>query len=160
MVSIFITTILSLVVLGTVAMQEIEFDATPESLALIVGILLSLLFSYVPGFATWFNRLGQNLDGTDDKGTLKRLVMLGLLLVTSLAIFGLSCGGIIGGVSCDKAGITHLVWIFIWALIGNQTTHTVSPIIGEKNIEKPDVDPNYTYMGKTQWTAEQEDEQK
>ena len=94
---------------------------TAETLALIAGVVLSLLFSYIPGFNAWFAAL---------EGVYKRLIMLSLVLVTALVIFGLSCaewviGGI--GVTCDQAGILMLVEMFIIVMIANQSMFLASP---------------------------------
>lgn len=119
----------------------IQFEVTPESLAAVAGIALSLLFSYAPGLADWYNALGTNPDGTTDGGTMKRLVMLGLLLLTTLAVFGLACGGVIAGVACTQAGFTTVFWMFVQAAIANQMTHMASPRIGKKRVLKKPIEP-------------------
>jgi hypothetical protein len=105
-----------------------------ELLAAIAGILLSLLFSYVPKFADWYNPLD---------GTKKRLVMLGLLVLAAGGTFGLSCDKIVQGVTCDMPGAIQLVSAFIFALIANQSTNSISPEVG---LKKPslyeDIDAN------------------
>jgi len=95
----------------------------PEILAAIAGIFLSVLFSYVPGFATKYNPLD---------GTKKRLIMLGLLVLAAGATFGLSCAGIVKGVTCDQPGAIQLVTAFVFAMIANQGTNAISPEIGLK----------------------------
>jgi hypothetical protein len=89
-----------------------------EQLSLIAGILLSLGFSYVPGLNAKFASLA---------GETKRLIMLGLLLVVSGAVFGLSCANIFPTVSCDQAGALGLVEVFVLAAIANQTAFMLSP---------------------------------
>ena len=59
---------------------------TPEQLASIAGIALSLVFSYVPGASDWYAGLNP---------IPKRLVMAGSLLVVSVAVFGLSCASLL-----------------------------------------------------------------
>lgn len=103
-------------------------EMTPEAISILAGACLSLLFAYVPGFATWYQKLGA--DNPDDNGTSKRLVMLALLLVTVAAIYGLTCAGIVSGTTCNKAGIVQLVWCFILAVIANQSTFPVLPKVG------------------------------
>lgn len=94
---------------------------TPELLASVAGIVLSLCFSYIPGAeGKW-----ANLDGN-----YKRLIMLGLLLAVALAVFGLACGGIeLEGVAvvCDQAGAMALLNVFIMAAIANQAAFLLSP---------------------------------
>lgn len=106
-------------------------DITPEVLTAIAGVVLSLLFSYVPGLNVWFDSLGagKGPDGADED-TPKQLFMAGLLLVVCLAIFGLSCWGVMAAVSCDRPGLIGLVWVYILALMSNQGIHRISPKAG------------------------------
>jgi hypothetical protein len=97
---------------------------TQEVLAAIAGILLSLVCSYVPGIATKYNALD---------GTKKRLIMAGLLLLAAAGTFGLSCAHIVGGVTCDQPGLIQLATAFIFALIANQSTNSISPELGAKD---------------------------
>jgi hypothetical protein len=91
---------------------------TPELLASVAGILMSLLAAYVPGFNEWFNAL---------ESRTKRLVMVGLLLVSSLATVGLSCAGWFDPlVTCDQAGIETVIWAFVLALMANQATYAIT----------------------------------
>lgn len=97
----------------------IAFEVTPELLAMVAGVVLSLLFSYLPGLRTMFGGL---LPET------KRLVMLAILAISAIAITVLTCAGVVSsGVTCDRAGIIQVIWIFILAMIGNQTTFQISP---------------------------------
>lgn len=89
-----------------------------EFLSMIAGILLSLLFSYVPGASDWYGALD---------GVRKRLVMLGLLFLAAVGAFALSCAGIYDFAPCDQAGAVQAVEAFIAAVIANQTTYLVSP---------------------------------
>lgn len=101
---------------------------TAESLALVSGVILSLLFSYIPGL----NSKYKSLDGV-----YKRLVMLGLLLLVSGVIYGIACLGwaaSIGiAVTCDQAGVIELGKGFVLAMIANQTTYSISPQVGNKS---------------------------
>ncbi len=93
-----------------------------DLIAAIAGVLLSLIFSYVPGAKRWFARLD---------GQRKRLVMLGLLALVSLGSMGLACSG--GGrdfglaLTCDRPGVVQIVTAFMSAVVANQTTYTISP---------------------------------
>ena len=91
-------------------------DAT--LLASIAGIVLSLAFSYIPGLDTWY---------AVRDGTVKRLIMLGVLLLTALATFGLSCAKLWPTVTCDQAGAMKLVEALIFAAITNQSAYLLSP---------------------------------
>ncbi len=94
-----------------------EVKVTPELLSAVAGALLSLLASYFPKFAPWF----QGLEPPK-----KRQVMALLLLGVTAIIVGLSCGGIIQGVQCSQNGIVSMVWAYILALVANQSTYSIS----------------------------------
>ena len=89
-----------------------------EQLAAIAGVVLSLVFSYIPGISDWYSGL---------ESTQKRLVMAALLLAVAGAAFGLSCGNVWVTVTCDKAGVIGLVNALIAALVANQATYQLSP---------------------------------
>lgn len=90
-----------------------------EGLALISGIVLSLVFSYVPGLEGWFDAL---------EGTSKRLIMLGLLALTAVGVFGVACLGWFNtGVTCNQAGAVVLVEAFFVAMVANQSAYLISP---------------------------------
>lgn len=91
---------------------------SPELLASVGGVVLSLAFSYIPGLDTWYAALD---------GKAKRLVMLGVLFATALAVFGLSCAKLWVSVTCDQAGAIELVKAFIMAMVANQATFLMSP---------------------------------
>jgi Na+/H+ antiporter NhaD/arsenite permease-like protein len=104
--------------------MEITFTPSPEAIIMIAGVVLSVLFSYVPGFANWYNTI-------EDEVT-KQLIMLGLLIVVTAAVFALACGGMIQGVVCTKPGLIQLIWALILAVIANQSTDRISPNVGLK----------------------------
>jgi len=89
----------------------------PELLAAMAGVILSLAFSYVPGVKTWYKGLS---------GEWKRLIMAGLLLVTALVLYGLGCAAVVKGVTCSRDGFAQLVWMFLVALVSNQSTYTIA----------------------------------
>jgi hypothetical protein len=91
---------------------------TAENLSMYAGVLLSLVFAYVPGVSPWYKALASDI---------KRLVMLAVLAITAGAIFGLACAGYWSGIVCDQSGAVELVKLFIAALIANQATFLVSP---------------------------------
>lgn len=99
-------------------------------IASVAGALLSLLFAYVPGAKGWFEGL---------KGGQKRLVMLGCLVVTALALVGLACGGLAADfglkVTCDRPGIVAVIEAFVMAVMGNQATFLISPKGGTAKVE-------------------------
>ena len=95
---------------------------TPQLLSSIAGIILSLLFSYIPGLSSWYDTL---------TATYKRLVMLALLAVTSLSAFGLACLGWLPyfnlNLACDQKGGVELLMAFVLALVANQSTYLITP---------------------------------
>ena len=94
---------------------------TSETLILISGAVLSLLFSYVPSLNTWFAAKSPDI---------KRLIMAGMLLLVSAVIFGLSCAGLgseIGiQLECSKEGVIGLIKIFIMAVVANQGAYALT----------------------------------
>ncbi|MBW1994511.1 MAG: hypothetical protein JRI77_08680 [Deltaproteobacteria bacterium] len=95
---------------------------TPEILTAVASIVLSLLFSYVPGLNTWYAQLAKEF---------KQLAMLGLLVVTGVT-FGLACAGVLYdlfgmAVTCDQAGALGLVRALIFAIVANQGVYKLSP---------------------------------
>ena len=89
-----------------------------ELLAGTAGVVLSLLFEYLPGLNDWYNALA---DGW------QKLVMLGALILSAAGIFGLACIGRSELVTCDVNGVWLLVEYFVLALVANQATHRISP---------------------------------
>lgn len=96
-----------------------SFELSPDLLAAIAGAVLSLIFSFTPGLSTWFAGLLPEI---------KRLIMLGLLLVSTAVIYAGTCVGIfVTDITCDQAGILRLVWMLIAAVMANQSTYAITP---------------------------------
>lgn len=95
---------------------------TPELIAAVAGVVLSLAASYLPGFSTWHDGLSP-----DDR----RRLMLGVLLVVTLAMFGIGCAGwqeqFNISVSCTLDGAFDLFWAFFYAVTANQATYMITP---------------------------------
>ena len=89
-----------------------------ELLSSIVASILSLVFAYVPGIEAWFTALDAKV---------KASVMAIVLILTTVAIFALTCAGLAPqlGVICDKNGALALVQILIAALMANQSTYVL-----------------------------------
>jgi hypothetical protein len=92
---------------------------TGQQLAIAAGILLSLLFSYIPSLQAWYS--------AKDSKT-QSLIMLGALAVVTAGALGVSCAGWWSLVTCDQIGVKSLIEAFVAALIANQATYTISPI--------------------------------
>ncbi|MEJ2600915.1 MAG: hypothetical protein P8Z00_21460 [Anaerolineales bacterium] len=103
-------------------------DAT--TLSTVASAVLSLGFSYVPKLKDWFEKLGGSADGSDDGGTRKRLVMLGLLVLVALSTYGLSCAGLgvdIGiSVTFDKPGAIVILKALLLAIDAFMCTYTIT----------------------------------
>ncbi len=89
-------------------------ELTLEGISYVVGVVLSLVFSYVPGLESAYNGL---------EPMYKRLVMLTLLVVAAGAIYGLSCAGFIAQtLACDKGGLMTFGKLLLDLAIANQAT--------------------------------------
>lgn len=79
----------------------------------IVGVVLSLTFSYVPNARAW-------LDARDNKGA----AMLALVVVTALVYFGLSCSPYAANfnitLACSRDGVFDLLKALFIIASGNQ----------------------------------------
>ena len=96
------------------------FQFTSESLSLVVGAVVSLLFSYFPALNTWF---------AAKQSSVKCLIMIGVMVVVSGSIFGLGCANIItmDGFVCAKESVMQFVSILIAAVVANQGAYMISP---------------------------------
>lgn len=95
-----------------------------DTLSMLAGALLSLLFAYVPGTDVWYSALD---------ATRKRLVMLVALLVVAVGVAGLSCAGLgdVVGVSteCSVSGFAMVARVFLMALAANQAAYLIAPAV-------------------------------
>ena len=99
-----------------------------ELIVSIAGVVLSLLFSYIPGLRTWFAALVAET---------KQLIMLGLLVLVTGAIYALGCYGIVDtGIVCGKEGIIALVQMLIVGLVSNQAAYLITPQTNDVVIAK------------------------
>jgi hypothetical protein len=95
------------------------FTLTPAILAAIAGMVLSLFFSYIPGLNTWFAKQVEEI---------KKSIMLVLLLIVAVVVFVLQCFSILdAGLTCDRLGAIQLAWIFLSAVMANQSTFKITP---------------------------------
>lgn len=87
-----------------------------ELISAIAGIILSLVFEFVPGFEKWYGGLDAQF---------KRLFMVAALFLVVAGAFGLSCAGLLAWFPCTGAGVWSAVQAFIAALVANQSVHLV-----------------------------------
>jgi hypothetical protein len=100
---------------GVFCFLEVAMDSAIYSLA---GVLISLLFSYVPRAREWFDA---------HSATEKRIVMLVFLAVATGAIYGGACMGLAQTVPCTREGALDLLRAFIAAVVANQAAYMLSP---------------------------------
>jgi hypothetical protein len=114
--------------------QFLPSEVTPETLAAVAGVLLTLAFSYIPGLKDRFKNIGVQPDGQDD-GNKKRLVMLGLLVVTTAGALAMICVPVIrnffvnAGVAvaeCSEATIFNYLKALVYAIVANQGVYEIS----------------------------------
>ena len=98
-----------------------------EALLTIAALALTLGFSYIRGLRTWY--AGQAEED-------KKLIMLGLLLASTLGVFGASCAGLMDFVTCDQAGAMELVLAFIGAVTINQGVYNITPQMADVKAAK------------------------
>jgi hypothetical protein len=90
---------------------------TENTVGMLAGALLALLFGYAPGLRQWYEAL---------EPTRKALVMAGALLIAALLLYGAACYTPWQvGVTCDEAGFWQLAQLFIAALVANQATYLI-----------------------------------
>lgn len=90
---------------------------TPEAIAAIVGVVISLVLEYVPAVQKWYNAL---TDGY------QKLITLGVGLVVVAAIFGLGCANLLNPYwTCSWAGSYSAALAFLAYVLANQTTYAL-----------------------------------
>ena len=91
---------------------------TAEELTALCGIVTSLLFSYVPVIRDWFDAQAPNT---------KRMLQVGVAVVVTGAVYGLSCAGIASAFSCDWPGALVMIRLLVVFIIANQAAYAISP---------------------------------
>ncbi len=98
---------------------------TADLISSVAGVILSLLFSYLPGLSSWYGGL---------VGDKKRLIMLGMLALVAGGMYALDCGGVLIKFAPDLAGMcsatdgwVQVVRAFVAAMIANQASFALSP---------------------------------
>jgi hypothetical protein len=96
-----------------------SFELTPASLASIVGVIVSLIFRFVPKLKSWYANL---ID------LWKATIMVVLMLIVSVATFLIACTPILDiGLLCDPSGALSVIEIFFLAIAANQATYLLTP---------------------------------
>jgi hypothetical protein len=89
---------------------------TPEVLAGITGLLLTLLFAYFPKLRVWYGGL---------QSEVKSYIMIGLLFITAVGITLLAQSGLIQ--TAEPVTWLFAAKVFFAALIVNQPTYMLLP---------------------------------
>ena len=121
---IFAAILFVLAIACLIAMPALAQGATPvvppNDVAPIIlgicGLILSLLFSYVPTLKVWYGNQKNN-----------GLLMVLFVGIVSAAYFGLSCSPYAAQlniqVACTQLGAMEVFWGFVACLTGNQLTY-------------------------------------
>jgi len=88
-----------------------------ENLGSIAGVLLSLLFSYIPGVNAWFAALAKEQ---------KQMTMGVLLVVVAVGSLALACAGLYTNLLCTRDGALELAKVLVAALVANQATYLIT----------------------------------
>jgi hypothetical protein len=92
-------------------------DFTPALVAAVAAVVLSLLFTYVPGLRVWYGALTSQV---------KSLIMLGLMVICAVAITALAQYGVIP--AAHPITWTDCVVVVITWLVASQATFTLAPL--------------------------------
>lgn len=103
-------------------------NLTPDLIAMVAGLLLALIFDFVPKAKAWFDT--KSVEG-------KRLINAGILFAVVVFIFGFNCLGWASGfhipaVACTQEGALLMVQLFVLALGVNYSTHAISRGVTKK----------------------------
>jgi hypothetical protein len=91
---------------------------TPEMLIGFASVILALLFDWLPGLQSWYDKFGNGQ---------KRGLMAGLLVIVTGGAFGLSCAGWLAtGWLCNGTGIQNAVFLLVLAIAINQGIHNLA----------------------------------
>jgi len=90
--------------------------------ASIVGSLISIVFRFFPGLASAYDALADSV---------KRLIMIGVLLAVSGIMFAMNCAGLLtvfvpeASLTCDLDGGIAFLAIVIPMMIANQSIYSL-----------------------------------
>ena len=92
-----------------------------ETLTLVAGSVLSLIFTFIPKLNTWYAALPRRS---------KEIVMFCLVVAVGAGSFVLACKGqssVLGlSLTCDVAGAVGLVKAILLTLAANQATYMIT----------------------------------
>jgi hypothetical protein len=98
----------------------VNVNVSSEWMIIILGAVLSLVFSLTPGLRVWFAKQATEV---------KQLFMAGVTLVIAIVVFGLGCYSILQtDIACTAQGVFDLLIIYFMAVAANQGVYKVTPL--------------------------------
>jgi hypothetical protein len=88
-----------------------------NQISALAGSLLAILFEYIPGLSDWYE---------PKTAPIKRLIMLGSMVLVVAATYGLSCLGRTAVFVCTSSGIWDAIYALVTAIVFNQGTHMIT----------------------------------
>ena len=89
-------------------------DMTPDGLVTLVGVVLSLVFGYIPWVKAWYDQMDSRY---------KPLFMAAALLLVAFGKLAVDCHL---DAACLAANWERVLWVWLTALVANQTTFVVA----------------------------------
>lgn len=106
-------------------MNALPIELTPEVLASLAGILLTLSFNYIPGWRVVYGKMSSET---------KSLIMLGSLLLSTAVIYVLVAYGAL--VPPQPVNGWSYFWMFIFAVVSNQAIYKITPTTSDVKFAK------------------------
>ena len=92
---------------------------TPEIIVGAAGAAIALIFGYFPVLRTKYAGLATET---------KSLTMIGLMVLTGFAVWGLGCiGWYDSGIACTTNQIPEVIKLVVLAIIANQSVNRIFP---------------------------------
>jgi len=93
-------------------------DMRIDLLVAVVGAVVSLLFSYVPGLSGWYYK--QTVDA-------RKGIMAITVIVVAALMYGALAMGIVTGMPLGSETVWKFVEVVFFVLAGNQIIYLISP---------------------------------
>lgn len=93
-----------------------EFVFSVDGIGTLVGILLTMLFSYFPELRDWY---------ATQKSYIKSLIMIGLIAISTAVLAFATFKGFIGG--GEVLTVDKVIQVFFWTLVANQAGYQILP---------------------------------
>lgn len=101
---------------------------TPETIASLAGLIISVIFSYFPILRVKYAALSEEL---------KSVIMIALMILAGFAAWGAGCiGWVETNLACDVSSVQKLIWLILVAIATNQGVHRISPQTNDVKLAK------------------------